>query len=282
MRKRYFCLTIAITCILLYSVVGLSAEKQENEYNELLVSINVKDADIADVLKMIAGQSGLNIVAGKNVKGNVSITFIEIPVFNALESILEVNNYTYAVENDVIKIYTHRDKILLDESRELEMAIFSLENIKVVDVEPILTTLKSHRGKIQINARLNQIIVYDLPRKVEKMQEIIVSMDSKRLTKKNYVLNCADAEQVKERTREAFLEGIADIYVDERTHSLVINAAPMFIEEIDGFITRWNKPSKKFKIEAKTIRVTSDKNSQLSIEELIISITPHIIKEDSN
>lgn len=243
MLKRYFCLLVAITCILLYSIAGLSAEKQTNEYNDLLVSINVKDADIVDVLKMMAEQSGLNIIAGKNVKGKVSITFRETPVFNALVSILEVNNYTYTNDNDVIKIYTHRDKMLLDESKELEAAIFSLQNIKVADVEPVLMTLKSQRGKIQINARLNQIIVYDLPRKVEKMREIVMSMDSKRLIEKHYVLNYADAKQVKERLREAFPESVVHIYVDEITHSLVIEAVPMFIEEIDGYIARWDKPS---------------------------------------
>ncbi len=243
MLKRYFCLLVAITCILLYSIAGLSAEKQTNEYNDLLVSINVKDADIVDVLKMIAEQSGLNIIAGKNVKGKVSITFRETPVFNALVSILEVNNYTYTNDNDVIKIYTHRDKMLLNDSKELEAAIFSLQNIKVADVEPVLMTLKSQRGKIQINARLNQIIVYDLPRKVEKMREIVMSMDSKRLIEKHYVLNYADAKQVEERLREAFPESVVHIYVDEITHSLVIEAVPMFIEEIDGYIARWDKPS---------------------------------------
>ena len=243
MLKRYFCLLVAIICILLYSIAGLSAEKQANEYNDLLVSINVKDADIVDVLKMMAEQSGLNIIAGKNIKGKVSITFRETPVFNALVSILEVNNYTYTNDNDVIKIYTHRDKILLDESKELEAAIFSLQNTKVADVKPVLMTLKSQRGKIQINARLNQIIVYDLPRKVEKMREIVMSMDSKRLIEKHYALNYADAKQMKERLREAFSESVVRIYVDEITHSLVIEAVPMFIEEIDGYIARWDKPS---------------------------------------
>jgi len=36
--------------------LGLSVENQVDEYDNLLVSINVKDADINDVLKMIAEQ----------------------------------------------------------------------------------------------------------------------------------------------------------------------------------------------------------------------------------
>jgi len=168
-------------------------------------------------------------------------------------------------ENNVIKIYTHQDRMLLDESKELEVVIFSLQNIKVSDVEPMLTTLKSQRGKIQVNDRLNQIVAYDLSGNIENMRKIIASMDSKRLIKKHYDLSYADTQQVKERTREAFSKSVADIYVDERTHSLVIEAAPMFIEEIDGFIAKWDKPSKQVQIEAKIMQVTLDKNIQLGI-----------------
>jgi type II secretory pathway component GspD/PulD (secretin) len=265
MFKRYLFYILIIGFIFFKTEIGLSLEKQDSEYNDLLISINVKDAEIADVLKMIAEQSGLNIIAGKNVKGNVSITFMEIPVFDALESILEVNNYTYLLEDNVVKIYTHQDKMLLDESKELKVAIFNLENIKVSDIEPILMNLKSQRGKIQANARLNQIVVYDLPRKIMNMQEVIKSMDSKKLIKKHYDLNYADASQVKERIRETFPEGVANIYVDERTHSLVVEAAAMFIKEIDGFILKWDKPSKQVQIEAKIMQVTLDKNIQLGI-----------------
>lgn len=252
--------------ILFLSNAAFSLEEQVAEIGDLLVSINVKDVEITDVLKMIAEQSGLNIIAGKNVKGKVSITFIDIPVFDALESILEVNNYTYTLEDKVIKIYTHQDKILLDESKDLEVAIFSLKNIKVSDVEPVLEALKSQRGKIQTNARLNQIIVYDLPRKLEKMQVIVNNMDAKRLTKKHYDLCYADTLEIKEKIREAFSKDTVDVYVDERTHSLVVEAAPMFIEEIDGFISKWDKPSKQVQIEAKIMQVTLDKNIQLGID----------------
>lgn len=265
MLRKYLSIITILTCLLSYSALGLSVENQVDEYDNLLVSINVKDADINDVLKMIAEQSGLNIIAGKNVKGKVSITFIEIPVFDALESILEVNNYTYMRENNVIKIYTYQDRMLLDESKELEVVIFSLQNIKVSDVEPMLTTLKSQRGKIQVNDRLNQIVAYDLSGNIENMRKIIASMDSKRLIKKHYDLSYADTQQVRERIRETFSKSVADIYVDERTHSLVIEAAPMFIEEIDGFIAKWDKPSKQVQIEAKIMQVTLDKNIQLGI-----------------
>jgi len=73
MLRKYLSIITILTCLLSYSALGLSVENQVDEYDNLLVSINVKDADINDVLKMIAEQSGLNIIAGKNVKGKVSI-----------------------------------------------------------------------------------------------------------------------------------------------------------------------------------------------------------------
>lgn len=264
--KNIYAYLILIIISMLLMPGNLSAEDSINTYNDILISINVKEADIADVLQMIAEQSDLNIIAGRNVKGKVSVTFSDIPVFDALESILEVNSYTYLFEDDVIKIYTHQDKMLLDEAKELEVAIFSLQNIKVSDVKPVLMTLKSPRGRIQDNARLNQIVVYDLPRNLLKMKNVVSRMDSKKLIREHYELCYADTQQVKEKIRDVFSEDIADIYVDERTHSLVIEAAPMFIDEINDFISKWDKPPKQVQIEAKIMQITLDKNVQLGID----------------
>jgi type IV pilus assembly protein PilQ len=68
------------------------------------ITLDVKDMEISDVLRMIADQSGLNIITSRNVKGLVTINFQSIPVERALDAILKVNNCGYLKEGNIIQV----------------------------------------------------------------------------------------------------------------------------------------------------------------------------------
>ena len=53
------------------------------------LTLELQGVDILDVLKILSKKSGLNIVAGKNVQGTVSIFLRDVPVMEALRTILQ-------------------------------------------------------------------------------------------------------------------------------------------------------------------------------------------------
>ena len=63
------------------------------------VSMDFKDAALADVLKIFSKQSGLNFIAAEEVSGHKVTLFMEnIPVEEALERILDANDLTYEMK----------------------------------------------------------------------------------------------------------------------------------------------------------------------------------------
>src|SRR3989338_6926458 len=62
------------------------------------VTIDFKDADINNVLKILSYKSGMNIVAGKDVTGLITIRLTDVPWEKALEVILRTYGYTYERE----------------------------------------------------------------------------------------------------------------------------------------------------------------------------------------
>ena len=60
---------------------------------ERLVSVTFSQADIADVIRALADKSGLNIYAGPDIQGKVSLQVSNQPVGQVLKNILEVNGY---------------------------------------------------------------------------------------------------------------------------------------------------------------------------------------------
>ena len=67
------------------------------------VSLDFKDVAIADVLRLIAEVSDLNIIAGDEVSGNVTIRLVEVPWDQALDVILSMNGLAYVLEGKVLR-----------------------------------------------------------------------------------------------------------------------------------------------------------------------------------
>ncbi|HET6369916.1 MAG TPA: AMIN domain-containing protein, partial [Nitrospiria bacterium] len=56
------------------------------------ISLDFQDADITNVIRLIADVSGLNIVVGDDVKGKVTLKLTNVPWDQALDLILKMNN----------------------------------------------------------------------------------------------------------------------------------------------------------------------------------------------
>ena len=70
------------------------------------VTVDFKDADIQNVLRILAFKSGVNIVAGKDVTGSVTIRLVDVPWEKALDVILKTYGYAYDRHENIIRVAT--------------------------------------------------------------------------------------------------------------------------------------------------------------------------------
>jgi type IV pilus assembly protein PilQ len=70
------------------------------------VTIDVKNGDLYDVIKLLAQQSGQNIVATPSVKGTVTISLHNVPLKEALELIVRTNGFEYRQVGNVYVVGT--------------------------------------------------------------------------------------------------------------------------------------------------------------------------------
>lgn len=71
---------------------------------ERLVSLDFKDADVVNVLRILAAESGRNIVIGEDVKGKMSISLRNVPWEVALDTVLETRGLQRVEKNGTIRI----------------------------------------------------------------------------------------------------------------------------------------------------------------------------------
>jgi type IV pilus assembly protein PilQ len=68
------------------------------------ISLDLKDADLKDVLRTFAKLARLNIAVDPEVKGSVTVRLHDVPWDQALDVILQVNGLGYVLEGNVLRV----------------------------------------------------------------------------------------------------------------------------------------------------------------------------------
>ncbi|MBI3994577.1 MAG: type IV pilus secretin PilQ [Nitrospirae bacterium] len=162
----------------------------QRKYTGRKISLDFQDADISNVLRLLADVSGLNIVISEDVKGKVTIKLINVPWDQALEIVLKMNNLGQVREGNIIRVATVANitKQQDDEARAKETKVRAEDLVtKVVYVnyakaEDLVDPLKknlSPRGDITIDKRTNTMIVKDINKHVNEVVALIKTLDTR-------------------------------------------------------------------------------------------------------
>jgi type IV pilus assembly protein PilQ len=108
-----------------------------------LISLDFKDADVVNLLRILAAESTRNIVIGEDVKGKMSITLRNVPWDLALDTVMEAKGLVKVERDGVIRIVSQDQLAKERESRA------KLEESKVKAETEVRTKLAEAKLKEQ-------------------------------------------------------------------------------------------------------------------------------------
>ena len=234
------------------------------DINTVKINLDVKNMSILDVLRLLAEQGQVNIVASRNVQGRVTAKLNDITVAQALDAVLTANNFIFIEEKGIIRVLTQQDVLQKEQTEKLVSRVFFLSNVKVADLRQVLNSIKSPRGRVEINSMSNQVIITDSVANIAEAEKIIAALDHKMITKL-FNLNYADATEMKAKLIEIIPKEEGEIFIDERTNSLVVRAIAETIDKIEELVKNWDKRSKQVVIAAKILEISADKSKGLGV-----------------
>lgn len=167
---------------------GRTLSSAEKTYTGEPLSLNLKDADIKDVLRTFAQLTGLNMAIDPNVSGSVTVDFVDVPWDQALEVILRQNSLAYVLEGNVMRVGTAErlsaegeSNRRLNEQEKLNVPLntvgFKLSYARATDVAALLREMASPRARIIVDQRTNQLIISEIPGYLQTMRNLIDSVD---------------------------------------------------------------------------------------------------------
>lgn len=204
------------------------AGKEKKADGSPRIFIDVQDADIKAVFRLLAEQGNVSIVSGDDVKGTLTLHIKDVPWEQALDTILDLKGLVKKREGNVITAMT-LEKMKKDETdRQSAMdAKRKTELDRAQPSEPLITRVVS--------------IDYN---------------DAKKLTENIRDLLSKDKDG----------KTVGSVKVDEHSNSLIIQTTRQEMTRLFPLIERIDKPTAQILIKANIVETTKDTARNLGIQ----------------
>ncbi len=154
------------------------------------MSLDVQGADIQTVLRSLAEFSGKNIVASKEVKGEVTLRLRNVPWRHALNIVLKAQGLGM-IETGQTIVISNLDTLRKEEmerrtaerSQEellpLETRIIPINYATAKELTKSVEKTLTKRGHIEIDDRSNSMIITDISEKLDQVDAMVRNLDTR-------------------------------------------------------------------------------------------------------
>jgi type IV pilus assembly protein PilQ len=159
------------------------------KYTGRRIDLDFKDADIHNILRLLAEVGGVNIVTSDDVTGSVTIRMRDVPWDQALDVIMEAKGLGAERKGNLIRV---APQSVLEKERELAIArrtqqvqlapletrLVPVSYATAADLQPRVQEVISSRGTVSVDTRTNVLIVRDIVDNLDNAEEIVRTLDT--------------------------------------------------------------------------------------------------------
>jgi type II secretory pathway component GspD/PulD (secretin) len=166
--------TFVATLILL---TGLASAPVSAETNEPLISMTMRDTELAEVMEMLSRAERVNILLSGDVGGEVSFSLYDVPLSEAIRSIANAAGYAIERRNGTYFIVNRDEAGDYAASDLTEIRTFRIHYAAPAQLQSMLRPYLSEYGELTILAESRILMVEDTPEFIERIAALIKSVD---------------------------------------------------------------------------------------------------------
>jgi type IV pilus assembly protein PilQ len=162
---------------------------QQRRFTGRRIDLDLKDASVHEVLRLLSDVGRVNIVTADNVTGAVTIKMRNVPWDQALETVLQAKGLGMVRQGNMIRVAPladlnkERELAIARRKSELQLAPVETRLIPVSyadakDLQARAKDLLSPRGSLAVDERTNVLIARDVAGNIAQIEELISSLDT--------------------------------------------------------------------------------------------------------
>ncbi len=167
----------------------VGGRRAQQRYSGRRIDLDLKDADIHDILRLISEVGRVNVVTSDEVKGSVTLRMQNVPWDQALEVILQAKGLGMTRQDNMIRVAPleqlekEREAAIARKKQNLELAPLETRLVPVSyatadELKARVGELLSERGTVSTDARTNVLLVRDLAENLDDVEELVRSLDT--------------------------------------------------------------------------------------------------------
>ncbi|MGD9239047.1 MAG: type IV pilus secretin PilQ, partial [Desulfobacterales bacterium] len=171
----------------------------QKKYTGEKIALDFFDTDIKNVFRILREISGKNFAIDKNVTGKVTLTLERpVPWDQVLDLVLKMNQLGMTMEGDIVRIATLTTLAQEDKLKQAQLKASQAAQKQAEALEPLFTEyipvsysnaqsevlphvtaiLTEGRGKANVDARNNQLIITDTAANIQRAKQIVEKIDT--------------------------------------------------------------------------------------------------------
>ncbi len=163
--------------------------KAPAKYSGRHIDLDFKDADIHNILRLLAEVGGVNVVTSDDVDGTVTIRMRDVAWDQALDVILQAKGLGIERKGNLIRVAPQsvlekeRELAIARQKQQLELAPLETRLVPVSyaeagDMQARVKEVISPRGTVSMDDRTNVLIVRDVVDNLENIEELVRTLDT--------------------------------------------------------------------------------------------------------
>lgn len=165
------------------------ANREQIDYSGRRIDLDLKNADIHNVLRLLSEVGNVNIITADDVNGFVTIKMKNVPWDQALDVILSSKGLGMVRRGNLLRVAPQatlekeREMAIARQKQQMELAPLETRLIPVSYAEAgtlsgRVKELLSERGSVSVDSRTNILVARDVANNLDDAEELIRSLDS--------------------------------------------------------------------------------------------------------
>ena len=158
-------------------------------YRGRRIDLDFHNADIHNILRLLAEVGGVNIVTSDEVTGSVTIRMQNVPWDQALDVILQAKGLGMVRRGNLLRVAPlatlekERELAIARQKQEVDLAPLETRLIPVSyatagELSPRVQELLTSRGNVSVDERTNVLIVRDTVGNLDDIEELVRTLDT--------------------------------------------------------------------------------------------------------
>ncbi|HOV33698.1 MAG TPA: secretin N-terminal domain-containing protein [Candidatus Hydrogenedens sp.] len=244
---------------------------------DTIIDFQCEQMPLAKVVPLLAYKANINVIAGADLKGNVTMSLKEVTLRKAIEAALRMNGLGLLQEENIYRIVPYEEAIASDRST----IVVHLENAKAQEIRKVLEEIsKGTKGReyitLSANDTTNVVIISGPEEQIQGLAQMARELDIAKpvipTTTTTIKLNYADPEELVKSLQKILTPKIGNVSADARARNIIITDIPVVVEQVKELVKNLDTPVKQVLIDSMVVDATLGDESQTGIDWVLKSV----------